>query len=151
MAVIDFAAYTRRAKGRVSAVDGADRRDGTALDTSFDASLHMGRRGSVDGARSVEACPAVAAFGRVCRANDTWCGHVPGESGDGRAVRELDDAYNAFFNSKARTMEGLRLQFEILLAVAGIEENESIDQRSSSLIGNMRLGFARISDIDTRG
>ena len=105
MAVIDFAAYTRRAKGRVSAVDGADRRDGTALDTSFEASLHMGRRGSVDGARSVEACPAVAAFGRVCRANDTWCGHVPGESGDGRAVRELDDAYNAFFNSEARTMK----------------------------------------------
>ena len=73
---------------------------------------------------------------RVCRANDIWSTHVPGEFGDARAVAELDETYEAFFNSEAQTIEGLRLQFETLLAAADVEEDSGHDPRISTLIAN---------------
>lgn len=89
----------------------------------------------------LEGCPAVLAFDRVRRANDAWSAHIPGEFGDARAVTELDDAYDAFFAARAQSVEGLSVQFEVLVALMDIEEGDSQTPGALNLVESMREAF----------
>lgn len=151
MGVIYLKTFSRGAASRASVIERAGRMDATALDTSRREGRSEPGGDTGDEAGGIEECPALSAFSRVCRANDIWSTHIPGEFGDARAVAELDEAYEAFFNSEAQTIEGLRLQFETLLAAADVEEDGGLDARVNTLIANMRSAFTRLRDIDERG
>ena len=95
--------------------------------------------------RKSSGCAAVEAYDRVCLANDTWGAHIPGDSGDHASVSELERAYDCFYGAQATSMEGLRLQFESLVAITDVESDDEIHPRVLVLLENMRHAFQELS------
>jgi hypothetical protein len=86
-------------------------------------------------------CAATRAYDRVCQANDRWSECIPGDDRDGASITELERAYDAFYQTRASSLEGLRLQFESLVAVTDIEGDETPHPRVLTLLESLRVGF----------
>lgn len=93
-------------------------------------------------------CPVVRAYDRVCQANDIWSGHIPGENGDRVSASALERAYHVFYATRAGSLEGLRLQFESLVAIADIEGDERLHPRVLTLLESMRAAFLMLDQQD---
>ena len=90
-------------------------------------------------------CAAIDGYDLVCRANDSWAERIPGETGDGASTSELERAYDAFYAAAASSVEGLRLQFETLVAIADLEGDSEIHPGGLVLLENIRRAFQRFS------
>lgn len=95
-----------------------------------------------------DACPAVMAYERVCAATDNWSERIPGEDGDREAMAEIEQAYEAFFQVTPRSLEGLRLQFESLVAVTDLEGELNPHPGILVLVQAMREGFEAMREGD---
>ena len=86
-------------------------------------------------------CPAVAAYEKVCAATDIWAEHIPDAEGDRESAAKIEQAYDIFYRTTPTSLEGLRLQFESLVAVADIEGDNNLQPRILDLVRAIRKGF----------
>ena len=88
-----------------------------------------------------ERCSALASYEKVCALTDEWAGSVPGVDADREIGAEIDHAYDVFHRATATSLEGLRLQFENLIAATDVEGDLNPHPRVLELVRSMRAGF----------